>query len=415
MPLTRHAPRLCLHDGHPLTAAGLCTHCGTVADARESTSATNRRSLSVNDANTVAREAPSGTFDLELLERIPYGMRPVAVPLGSATDLGGELGKIIANAGRAVTKDAVYRLVPSRELADGIAKKTLRQAASKNGDASVLIKDAASGRITGQSVLKEVKAQPAALIGPAAWQAMAMITQQHFLNEINGRLERLEQGLGDVIHRMRAELDSDSESFIAEVDRLRARHSDDLLTDRDRQRIDEMLVRADSIRRRSLKAFRPHATKAAGEVDPSEHLSDLETAYLGFQAQTQLAQLKVAVAPPHEALAAADEEAGRFLDAIPEMQSIAAMLLAHDDIHARQAQLYAKDKREQGPVGRTWDKMIGDRHRLLRNSEDPPRHQPLGSSSRKVVETLARPFELAPQPVVVQASHDGRITLLAAG
>ncbi len=66
----------------------------------------------------------------------------------------------------------------------------------------MLIKDKATGRIAGQGRLQKVKAGPAKILGPAAWEAMAMATQQHYLVEINDKLETIERGVDEVLSRM---------------------------------------------------------------------------------------------------------------------------------------------------------------------------------------------------------------------
>src|SRR4051794_16603249 len=82
----------------------------------------------------------------------------------------------------------LYRLVPSDATRRGLADGTLRWADPTNGDASILIKDVAGGTVVGHGELQRVKPGPGSLIGPAAWQAMALATQQHYLAEINEKL-----------------------------------------------------------------------------------------------------------------------------------------------------------------------------------------------------------------------------------
>jgi hypothetical protein len=93
-----------------------------------------------------------------------------------------------------VPQDATFRLVPSEQASKGLADGSLRWATGKKGDASVLIKDKATGRIAGHGQLQKARPSPAKVLGPAAWEAMAMATQQHYLVEINDKLQCIERG-----------------------------------------------------------------------------------------------------------------------------------------------------------------------------------------------------------------------------
>lgn len=94
------------------------------------------------------------------------------------------------------------QLVQSEELQRGIRSGTLRKASSAQGATSVLIKDSATGRIAGHSQLKKVAPKPASLLGPAAWQALAMATQQHYLVETTAKLDVLRKGIDEALARM---------------------------------------------------------------------------------------------------------------------------------------------------------------------------------------------------------------------
>jgi hypothetical protein len=114
--------------------------------------------------------------------------------------LGGALVKS-AKAGRRAA-ETTYRLVPSQQASQGLADGTLRWATASSGDAAVLIKETATGRIAGHGQLQRVKPSPAKLLGPAAWEAMAMATQQHYLVEINDKLQSIEKGVDEALSRM---------------------------------------------------------------------------------------------------------------------------------------------------------------------------------------------------------------------
>jgi hypothetical protein len=102
----------------------------------------------------------------------------------------------------------VFELVTPEKLREGITNNTLRHATPWTGDASVLIKNAEDGRIAGRADLlkvgptREVRPTPSVRIGPVAWQAMALATQQHYLVEISAKLDGIEQRVDELLARL---------------------------------------------------------------------------------------------------------------------------------------------------------------------------------------------------------------------
>lgn len=115
-------------------------------------------------------------------------------------DLGARTARTGWRLGREVSTDT-YRLIPPAEARKGLADHSLRWATSKTGDASVLIKHKDSGQIAHHGKLVKDVASPAKLLGPAAWQAMAMATQQHYLVEINAKLASVDRKLDELLAR----------------------------------------------------------------------------------------------------------------------------------------------------------------------------------------------------------------------
>jgi hypothetical protein len=420
-PMSRHRPRLCPNDGAPLTASGMCTTCGEtfageIAPRSAGSEAIEAQSLPVEAPPIDVGELAEldGIFEIELLEAVPDGMVPVNAPLGSGTDVAGNLARILGGVAQEATTETVYKLVPSKELQKGLAEKTLQYASSKKGDASVLIKDVKTGTVKGHAALKQVKPNPASLLGPAAWQALAMVTQQHFLSEIDGRLERIEERFDEMLDRMRAQLDEDLRSMIKEVERLRERHEEGVLNDHDHAEIRRMLRDVDASRAQALRSFNAQMIAAPGTADPTKHFPDLETAYLAFRAQAQLAQLRVQTAPANEAALAVEQERRRFRDALPQMQDVARMLVEHDKALDRQNRRYENSRKKQGRIARSWDRTAG-KAKALRISEDPPEFPPLSRARRQLIDALAEPVELTPQPLVVRAGPGGDVALLTTG
>jgi len=152
----------------------------------------------------------------------------------SGVTLGGAAAREVAESLSAVlaesawkrrrTAKRTYRLVASEQARSGLADGSLRWATARKGDASVLIKDTATGRITGSGQLERVRTSPAKLLGPAVWEALAMATQQHFLVEINQRLQSIEKGVSEVLSRM----DDDKRGTLAGIRRTVESASDRL-------------------------------------------------------------------------------------------------------------------------------------------------------------------------------------------
>ena len=46
--------------------------------------------------------------------------------------------------------------------------------------------------------MNQIKPSPAEVLGPAAWQAMALATQQHYLAEISAKLDGIQQGIDEL-------------------------------------------------------------------------------------------------------------------------------------------------------------------------------------------------------------------------
>jgi hypothetical protein len=84
----------------------------------------------------------------------------------------------------------------------------------KGGIASVLVKSKETGRLAGHADLKGVRPSAVKVLGPVAWQALAMATQQHFLVEINDKLAGIGAGVDKLLAR-------DTDSKLAELHELR--------------------------------------------------------------------------------------------------------------------------------------------------------------------------------------------------
>jgi hypothetical protein len=114
--------------------------------------------------------------------------------------------------------EETFRLVASEQASKGLADGSLRWANVSKGDASVLIKDTGTGRIVEHGRLDRVRPSPAKVLGPAVWEAMALATQQHYLVEINERLQSIEAGVSELL----AQMDGDKRGTLAQVRKVAA-------------------------------------------------------------------------------------------------------------------------------------------------------------------------------------------------
>lgn len=134
----------------------------------------------------------------------PDAGRSVALPkeqAGPVLDLlGGASRSLLGISGRKRAAKGVYRLVPSEELAEGLKKHGYRYANPSSGDASVQVLNS-RGKFAGRADLKATSPSAMQLVGPAAWQAMAMATQQHYLVEISAKLATIDSKLEELIAR----------------------------------------------------------------------------------------------------------------------------------------------------------------------------------------------------------------------
>jgi hypothetical protein len=143
----------------------------------------------------------------------------------AAVALRGTLGepvkkKMLARKAAEVTEDT-YRVVVSPEQAKALKEGTQVWAKPGKGDVSLRLRDAATSKPMPEARLEKVgdsakaAARPSVtkVLGPAAWEAMAMATQQHYLVEINDKLEGIATNIEEVLQR----LDDDERGTLSHV------------------------------------------------------------------------------------------------------------------------------------------------------------------------------------------------------
>jgi hypothetical protein len=296
---------------------------------------------------TSPQQPPEPLIEVEVLpaelEREPV-RRGVTLSGEAARNVRDSLGLAVIESTKAGLRaaDSTLRLVPSEKTAQGLANGSLRWATASNGDASVLIKDTATGRIAGHGHLQKVKLSPLKVLGPAAWEAMAMATQQHYLVEINEKLQTIDKGVSEVVSR----IDDAALGTLTHVHKT-------VLTSRERvddgralsegrvQELRDGAQRAGEVWHQLHERMKRHlsdygaGTASAGEVEGSWALLLHATQVVG-ESSALLSAL------PYDTVAALEdatsEERERVLDLVENVRELAGELHAtHRDWAARNA------------------------------------------------------------------------------
>ena len=103
-----------------------------------------------------------------------------------------------------------YRITVSPEQAKALREGTQVWAKPGKGDASLRLRDAATGKPIPEAKLEKVRdsarsaAKPSVtkVLGPAVWEAMAIATQQHYLVEISDKLQGIASDVEEVLERL---------------------------------------------------------------------------------------------------------------------------------------------------------------------------------------------------------------------
>jgi hypothetical protein len=361
-----------------------------------------------------SREPADAVVEVETL--------PIALadaPLAMSVTLGGEaarnvrdsLGTALVGTARtghraANAAGAAYRLVPSEQAAKGLADGSLRWATASKGDASVLIKDSATGRIAGRGELAKVSPSPAKILGPAVWEAMAVATQQHYLVEINEKLQSIERGVSEALSQM----DGDKRGTLTQLRKVAANSKQRLDSGRSlsdarvrelqdgAQRADEVWHQLHDRMTRHLGEYRAGQRKA-GEVENSWAMLLYATHVLAENSAVLSALTYDSVAALEDA---SSEERERVLHALEQVRSLAGELLeAHLNWAAENAEW--QFARTRNPARKAV--------RAVRKTNVPrPSQKPLDYTTAWRASQLALP----PQPpgaLVVTVSDDGTVAV----
>lgn len=357
----------------------------------------------------------------------PVGVaRQHALRLGgeAADEMCGTLGRA-AKAGLRLRRVArpgdVFELVPPADLAKGIRDGTLRAATPARGDASVLVKDVKSGQIAGKSDLRRVKPSAVDVIGPAAWQAMALATQQHYLAEISSKLEGIKAGVDEVLAR----LDDDrigALNAISETaaDAQAAAQRDGRLS---ADRLAELRRAAADAKRLWHQIATTSKRKLAEYQEGTASANGAERAFAMLAHATRvLAQCSDAlVSIPRntadELEAALTEEQDRIHPALPQFNALAQQLLDTSDEWRARCDAYdaARPKNRVAralripPLETRLLEFQSMSIPVVRSFSSKPEQQPLDEAKEKQLRTLVTATSATPPTLVVEVEAGGSV------
>jgi hypothetical protein len=304
----------------------------------------------------------------------------------------------------------VYRLVPPKNLAEGIRSEN---AASRDARARRCVgahQGRQKRRIAGKSDLKRVKPNALKVLGPAAWQAMALATQQHYLVEISGKLDNLQRGIDEVLARL-------TDAQHGTLRHLREK-ADDVLAALSRgepisaSRVADLRASADSAKKlwhqlartaeRQLGEYRD-GTRSAHEVEESFAMLAQATQVLAHCSDALMAVPYGTDAELEQAFA---EERDRMLPALPNFRDLVTELLeASAEWNERHADYEQRRLKHPAP------RLVNAIKPLPHIGQRKPVQEPLDDEARWRYRRLA-PFEqTGPPQLLVEVLDNGDVLM----
>jgi hypothetical protein len=369
--------------------------------------------MSDSDSNLPAPVASDPLLEVEVLPpgRTDAGGQGVVLAGEAGRSAIDGLGSLVAlGAGVGQRSNQVtYRLVAPGQAGAGLADGSLRWATASRGDASVLVKDSATGRIAHHGQLHQVRPSPAKVLGPAVWEAMAMATQQHFLVEIDAKLQTIERGVNESLQRLdddkrgalnqARKLAHDVASLTARGEAVSATRRGEL--SRATERVDVVWHQLHERARRHLAAYRAGGDTTAADVEASWELLLRATQAL---AECGAALTALPYATVEELQDATEEEHRRIGAAVQEVRSMAGELhAAHGDWSAQRAEwLYS---RTRNPVTHA-------KRKVKRTSIAKPAQEPLPAFTAWHCGVLAVPPK-PPTALLATVNEDGTVVVSA--
>jgi hypothetical protein len=308
--------------------------------------------------------------------------------------------------------EATYRIVPSPEQQKALDVGILAYKTPGKGDATVRLMDVATSKSVPEASLEKVdpgalapKPSPVKMLGPVVWEAMAMATQQHYLVEIDKKLDGIAKGVDEVLARD----DDRTLAIFREVhDIVRdSRERFDVGDELSSARVQELHRLAGHARRewhvlyqrthRLLNEYKTGATECEKVQEAWELLwvaTDVLVEVSGLLTSLPYASIE-------DLLAASREEHDRVVDAVDDIRELAA------DMHGAHLQWRADWMQWRLYGSRN---PITNRVRAIRNQPvlNKPAQQDLGHDLARQLRELLTPVA-KPEAMLVTVNADGTV------
>lgn len=157
---------------------------------------------------------------------------PIDALPAEAISVSGQVARGLREVLDAADASEVVRLVPPPRLADRLARNELAYMRS-SGDRMAILKERESGRIAGHARIEDEGIAALDAAAEAVWQGLAIATSQHYLAEINHRLQALEHGISDLVARDQSEQMGHLRAIDKSLQRMLRRRDEGARLDRD--------------------------------------------------------------------------------------------------------------------------------------------------------------------------------------
>jgi hypothetical protein len=311
--------------------------------------------------------------------------------------------------------EPVFRIALTPEQQKALNDNTIRFAKPGKGTATVRLRDAATGKPVTEARLERVepgavaaKPSPARMLGPVVWEAMAMATQQHYLVEIDKKLDGIAKGVDEVLARE----DDRTLAIFREVHEI-VRDSRDRLDAGDElssARVQEMHRLAGDARRewhvlhqRTRRLLNEYEN---GDTKPEKVQEAWELLWVATEVLVEVSGLLASLpcASIEDLLAAGREEHDRVVNAVDAVRELAGdMHAAHMQSRSDWIQWQLRGSRNP----------VTNRIRAIRNQPvlTKPAHQGLGHDLARQLRELITPVA-EPEAMLVTVNGDGTVDVV---
>ena len=322
--------------------------------------------------------------------------------------------KLLARKAKRAT-EATFRIALSPEQQKALKDGTQAFKTPGKGDATVRLLDTATGKSVQEASLEKVspgalaaRPSPAKMLGPVVWEAMAMATQQHYLVEIDKKLDGIAKGVDEVLARE----DDRTLAIFREVrDIVRdSRERFDAGDELSSARVQEMHRLAGDARREWHVLYqRTHRLLNEyknGDTEREKVQEAWELVWVATEVLVEVSGLLTSLpcASIEDLLAASREEHDRVVDAVNDIRELAA------DMHAAHLQ-WRSDRLQWQLYGSR--NPITNRVRAIRKQPvlTKPAQHDLGYDLARQLRELITPVA-EPEAMLVTVNADGTVDVI---